>query len=232
VRSCWNFVPERYPVDDALLADLRGRGFEIGVHGLHHDGRDLESLSMLRTRLPRMLAAKERWGAVGFRSPATQRAWDLIPELGFDYDSSYPDGDPFEPQQGGCCSWLPFFNRDTVELPITLPQDHTIFEIHGHTGAGDWLVKLGLLRERGGIAVLITHPDYMLERDRLDAYAELLAAATADLSAWKALPKDVSAWWRRRAASRIEQVGDELRIAGPAAGEASIARHPVPVRSA
>jgi hypothetical protein len=81
------------------------------------------------------------------------------------------------------------------------------------------------------MAVLITHPDYMLERDRLDAYAELLAAATADGRAWKALPRDVSAWWRRRAASRIEQVGGELRIAGPAAGEASVALHPVPVRS-
>src|SRR5206468_56780 len=109
-RSSWNFVPERYETPDRLVASLIGDGFEIGVHGLRHDGRDLESLETLTDRLPRMQAAAARWGAVGFRSPATQRRWEWMPELGFDYDSSYPDTDPYEPQPGGCCSWLPYFN--------------------------------------------------------------------------------------------------------------------------
>ena len=103
--------------------------FEVGVHGLYHDGRDLESLETLRERLPEMRAYAEHWGSVGFRSPATHRCWEWMPTLGFDYDSSYPDTDPFEPQGGGCCSLLPFFNEGLVELPITLPQDHTLFVI-------------------------------------------------------------------------------------------------------
>ena len=48
-------------------------GFEIGVHGLYHDGRDLESQSVLSKRLPAMRDAADLWNAVGFRSPATQR---------------------------------------------------------------------------------------------------------------------------------------------------------------
>ena len=51
----------------------------------------------------------------------------MMPRLGFEYDSSYTDTDPYEPQPGGCCSYLPYFNESLVELPITLPQDHTVF---------------------------------------------------------------------------------------------------------
>src|SRR5262249_22429295 len=90
LRSSWNFVPLRYETDPALVAELREAGFEVGVHGLYHDGRDLESRSMLERRLPQMREYAERWGAVGFRSPATHRQWELMPLLGFDYDSSSP----------------------------------------------------------------------------------------------------------------------------------------------
>ena len=121
-RSSWNFVPRRYDISDALLDDLRAAGFEIGVHGLYHDGRDLESEELLLERLPAIRSYAEEWRAVGFRSPATHRDWRLMPLLGFDYDSSSPDTDPFEPQSGGCCSLLPFHNGELVELPITLPK--------------------------------------------------------------------------------------------------------------
>src|SRR5512132_4446881 len=116
----------------------------------------------------------KRWRAVGFRSPATHRVWEWMPLLGFDYDSSYPDTDPYEPQPGGCCSWLPYFNDGLVELPITLPQDYTLFNILRHESAQLWLEKTEFLRERGGMVLLITHPDYMLERRLRDAYRELL----------------------------------------------------------
>jgi len=43
-RSCFNFVPERYPVEPKLRRDLEDQGFEIGVHGLKHDGK-LRTLS-------------------------------------------------------------------------------------------------------------------------------------------------------------------------------------------
>lgn len=221
-RSSWNFVPMRYAVEDATVSSLAEDGFEVGVHGLYHDGRDLESLALLDERLPAIRAHAQRWGAIGFRSPATHRVWDWMPLLGFDYDSSYPDTDPFEPQAGGCCSWLPYFNKDLVELPITLVQDHTLFVIRKQRDETLWVEKARHLKANGGMALLITHPDYMLDEQRVSAYRRLLGEFESDSTVWRALPREVSAWWRRRAASRLEPVGDTWQVIGPAAGEARV----------
>jgi len=222
-RSSWNLVPRRdYSVDDERVADLQRRGWEVGVHGLHHDGRDLESEQLLKERLPEMRHWAERWHAPGFRSPATQRAWELMPQLGFDYDSSYPDTDPFEPQGGGCCSWFPFWNDDLVELPITLPQDHTLFAILGEEDARVWLHKARVLRDRGGMALLDTHPDYLLEETADSAYRDFLAAFADDAGAWRALPSEVATWWRRRAQTRLEQDGPSWAPVGEAAADVAV----------
>ena len=221
-RSSWNLVPERYRVDDRLVGRLKTEGCEVGVHGLRHDGRDLESLRTLETRLPEIRRWAERWGAVGFRSPSTHRVWAWMPKLGFDYDSSYPDADPYEPMAGGCCSWLPFFNEQMVELPITLPQDHTVFVIL-RRDESLWREKAKLLRSRGGMALAITHPDYMVSADRLGAYARFLDQFRDDSTAWKALPSEVSDWWRRRAATWLWPIDGRWRPVGPAADEVAIA---------
>ncbi|MGZ6708261.1 MAG: hypothetical protein ACXVFN_15120 [Solirubrobacteraceae bacterium] len=223
MRSSWNFVSGRYDVDGALVEELWRDGFEVGVHGLYHDGHDLESLSTLRSRLPDMHRNASAWGAVGFRSPATQRSWDLMAELGFDYDSSYPDTDPYEPQAGGCCSWLPFFNRDIVELPLTMPQDHTLFTILRQTDATTWIEKAEGLRERGGMALINTHPDYAAGSPLVGAYTAFLERFAGDPTVWHALPRDVSAWWRRRAASVPSRAGERWTVTGPAAGDARLA---------
>lgn len=222
LRSAWNFVPRRYQVADERIGELLDDGFEVGVHGLHHDGRDLESLAHVLERLRGIREAAERWGAVGFRSPATRRRWELMPLLGFDYDSSYPDTDPFEPQDNGCCTWLPFFNQEMVELPLTMPQDHTLFVILRHSDATAWIEKAEFLRGRGGLAMIDTHPDYLIDERIMSAYRRLLERYAADETAWKALPREVSAWWRRRADSSIERSGADWVVTGPAAGEARV----------
>jgi hypothetical protein len=222
LRSSWNLVPERYRVPDELVGALRRAGCEVGVHGLRHDGRDLESLQTLRRRLPEIRRWARRWGAVGFRAPATHRVWDWMPLLGFDYDSSAPDTDPFEPMAGGCCSWLPYVHDGVVELPITLPQDHTVFVIL-RRGETVWQDKAEALRRRGGMALLITHPDYLLDDELLSAYRRFIAAYHDDQTAWRALPHEVSHWWRRRAATQLRLVGDRWRPDGPAAGQAMVA---------
>jgi peptidoglycan/xylan/chitin deacetylase (PgdA/CDA1 family) len=201
-RSSWNLVPERYRTPDELAWELRAAGHELGVHGLRHDGRDLASRRLLERRLPGMRDAAARWGAVGFRAPATQRRWELMPLLGFDYDSSYPDTDPYEPQAGGCCTSVPFFNGDLVELPITVPQDHTVFEILGHEDESLWIEKIEYLRAHGRMALMLTHPDYLpAGGPAFRAYERVLARYAGDATAWKALPRDVAAWWRRRSAA-------------------------------
>ena len=225
-RSSWNFVPGRYEVEDAVVRELQTAGFEVGLHGLYHDGRDLESRAMLTERLPAMRAWAERWGSVGFRSPATQRSWELMGLLGFDYDSSYPDSDPYEPQPGGSCSWLPYFIGDLVELPITLPQDHTLFVILQHRDPSVWINKARQLRERGGLALLLTHPDYMVDERRLSAYASFLREFRHGAAPWRALPREVSDWWRRRALSGLEREGEGWKVTGPASTGALIVHGP------
>ncbi len=217
LRSSWNFVPSRYEVDIELIRDLARDGFEVGVHGLVHDGRDLESLPTWEERLPAARAAADRWGAVGFRAAALHRNHEWMRSLQFDYDSSCPDTDPFEPQDGGCCSWLPYFNGDLVELPVTLPQDHTLFVILRHADERTWTQKACFLRERGGLALLDTHPDYLVDERIFGAYERFLDQFGSDESAWKALPHEVSTWWRRRAASKLVPYGQGWRIVGPAA---------------
>jgi hypothetical protein len=223
LRSSWNLVPERYPVADELLDGLRSEGCEIGVHGLRHDGKDLASRRMLRKRLPAIREWADRWGAVGFRSPATQRSWDLMPLLGFDYDSSYTDSAPHEPTPGGCCTYLPFFIDDLVELPLTLPQDHTLFDILGMTDGSVWRAKVEALRARGGMVLMIAHPDYVHCPGMLTAWEELLDQLRADPDAWHALPREVAAWWRRRAQSTPVLADGVWTVHGPAAGEAVVA---------
>ena len=196
---------------------VRGR-----VHGLCHDGYDLGSVEKIRERLPEMHAWAKRWHAVGFRSPSTHRRWEWMPMLGFDYDMSYSDTAPFEPQPGGCCSWFPFFIGSLVEIPITLPQDHTMFVVLDEADGTMWHDKSEVIRERGGMVHMLTHPDYLDEPARLDAYREFLQRHRDDATAWKALPRDVSDWWRRRAASHLERSGDGWRIVGPAANDGTV----------
>lgn len=220
-RSSWNFVGARYQVDDETVRSLQDDGCEIGVHGLRHDGRDLAG-RLIDERLPAMWAQAGRWNAVGFRSPATHRGWELMHRLGFEYDSSYTDTDPYEPQPGGCCTYLPYFNRDTVELPITLPQDHTLFTILRHADADLWLRKAGHIRDRGGMVLVLTHPDYAHDQRLAGGYQMLLDTFAADRTAWHALPREVAAWWRGRAASTISGSGDAWRIDGPASGTGQV----------
>jgi hypothetical protein len=228
LRSSWNLVAERYEVDDDDVRALQAEGCEIGVHGLRHDGKDLGSRRLLRRRLPAMRRAAERWGARGFRSPATQRRWEWMPTLGFDYDTSTPDTDPYEPQPGGCATTLPFLHDDMVELPITLPQDHTVFAILDEPDGRLWTEKTGHIRDRRGMALVLTHPDYAVDHRVVQAYTTLLDTFCGDPTVWHALPCEVASWWRDRARSRLVPAAAGWEIAGPAAarGRVRLGEHP------
>ncbi len=66
-RSSFNFVPERYRVSSELRGLLAGRGFEVGVHGLNHDGKYFASREEFRERAARINRYIKDWGAVGYR---------------------------------------------------------------------------------------------------------------------------------------------------------------------
>ena len=224
VLSSWNFVPERYRFDRRVLQDLRDEGCEIGVHGLHHDGRLFSSRAIFEKSLPRINAYLREWDAVGFRSPSTQRNADWMPLIAAKYDSSFPDTDPFEPQPGGCCSIFPYFLGNMVELPITMPQDHTLFAILRQNDISIWKKKATWLIEKHGMVLANIHPDYMLTAKDLRYYEELLDFLTSRDELWYALPRDVAGWWRQRAESKINtSQSGRVTIQGPARTKGAIA---------
>jgi hypothetical protein len=213
--SSWNFVAEDYPIPDDTFEQIRAAGSKIGLHGITHDGKLFNDRRSFDAELPKIHEYLRAWNAVGFRSPATRRNADWMPDLACLYDSSFPDTDPFEPQPGGCCSIFPYFLGDLVELPITLVQDHTLWEILRRRSIDIWREKADWVISHRGLVNVIVHPDYVGSPERLALYDEFLRYLRTRLDAdrgWHALPRDVASWWRARAALRIEGAEGAERI--------------------
>ncbi len=212
-RSAWNFVPYKYTIDDGLVRDLAQRGFEIGIHGYNHDGRLFASKATFRKRVYWINAALDKYDCLGFRAPMVHRNLKWLQSLEVEYDASCFDVDPFQAMPGGVGGIWPFFAGRFVELPYTLPQDHTLLISLGEKSIRIWKQKLDFLQEWSGMAMLVTHPDYLNTPAILNVYCEFLDHLRELPNQWKALPRDVAKWWRQRDASRINT---NLQIEGAA----------------
>ena len=147
--------------------------------------------------------------------PALHRNADWMAELGCLYDSSFPDTDPYEPQPGGCCSILPYFLGSLVELPVTLVQDHTLWEILREPDIQLWRRKADWIIANHGLINVIVHPDYVDSPQRLELYARLLSYLREQVAAhngWHALPREVASWWRARAGMAVAGEGEAASI--------------------
>lgn len=197
-RSLFNFVAERYPLDRGLIRDLRQRGFEIGLHGLKHDGKLFNSYQLFKRRAERINEYLEEFQSVGFRSPLTHRNPDWMQMLKIDYDLSFFDTDPYEPMPGGVMSIWPFKIGKFLELPYTLPQDFTLFNIMGETSPRIWFEKIDFIEKYHGMALVIVHPDYSGSGRSNRIYASFLEEMKSRPGYWPALPRDVAGWWDQR----------------------------------
>jgi peptidoglycan/xylan/chitin deacetylase (PgdA/CDA1 family) len=212
-RSTFNFVAEDYEVPAEIFDYLRSRGFEVGVHGLSHKGNLFASKEKFKEQAVRINQYLKKWGAVGFRTPSMFHNLDWIHDLDIAYDSSTFDADPFEPQPDGAGTIFPFWvpgnngQKGYVELPSTLPQDHSLFVIMGEKNIDIWKKKLDWIAEHGGMALLITHPDYMNFEEKKDGIGEYpLTYFTEFLEYikneykdqyWNALPKEMARFWAK-----------------------------------
>ena len=236
-RSSFNFIPQgEYRVPAELIDELQKSGFEVGVHDLHHDG----NLYMNRRRFAEKAILINRylkeWGAVGFRSGFMLRELDWLHEIDIQYDASTFDTDPFEPQPDGVDTIFPFWvpspalehHRDGqgsnakptirterhsngyVELPYTLCQDSTLFNVFQERTIDLWRVKLDWVAAHGGMALLNVHPDYLSFGRNGESsafqypsglYQQLLEHVknTYGGDCWQPLPRDVAALVRNTA---------------------------------
>jgi glycosyltransferase involved in cell wall biosynthesis len=104
-----------------------------------------------------------------------------------------------------------------------MPQDHTMFAILQHADGEVWLRKARHIREHQGMVLVLTHPDYAHEDQRItDGYRSLLDEFRGDETLWHALPREAAAWWRDRAASTIRRQGDDWVIEGPASARGRV----------
>jgi peptidoglycan/xylan/chitin deacetylase (PgdA/CDA1 family) len=228
-RSSFNFGAWYERLDAGVLRELVDRGFEVGMHGLTHDRQLFASRAAFEERLAPLADLADRLGAVGFRSPATHRVFEWIAELPVEYDCTMPNSDPYEPIPGGCCSIWPFFIGEVVELPYTLPQDHTLLTLLDHRSPALWLEQAAAIQRAHGLIQCVSHPDpgYLGDARKRAVYAEFLRGLADASGLWRALPRDVAAWWRRRGDA---DAADEPRLRRGTArlddGGASVAFEP------
>ena len=74
------------------------------------------------------------------------RKQDWYDVFKFSYDMSVPNVAHLEPKRGGCCTVMPFFIGNILELPLTLAQDYSLFHILEDYSLGVWKQQLALIR--------------------------------------------------------------------------------------
>ena len=212
--SSFNFVPERYMVDPMVRHELEVNGFEVGVHGLNHDGNLYASREEFLQRAQKINRYLQEWNVTGFRSPAMHHNLDWLRDLNILYDASTFDTDPFEPQPDPARTIFPFIVEDEgsrkgyVEFPYTLAQDFTLFVIMQERDDRIWRKKLDWIVENGGMALLNVHPDYMYfgtGKTPFDQFPANLYSRFLDYirihykdQYWHGLPRELAAFWRSR----------------------------------
>lgn len=210
-KSSFNFVAERYKVDKELREFIVSEGFEVGIHGIKHDGKKFKNKKIFSERAIKINQYIKEWNIVGFRAPAVHHNLEWIGELDIEYDLSTFDTDPFEPQPDGVGTIFPFLverkngKPGYVELPYTLDQDFILFILMEETTPQIWIDKLNWIADNGGMALVIIHPDYLnfnnlreTEEYPVEYYSNFLKYIKENYEGkyWNALPKEVAAYYK------------------------------------
>ena len=227
IKSSFQIVPEeRYAVPASLLEQMRDRGFEINVHDWNHDGRLFSDRSLFLARVSGINEAAKRWGAEGFRAGALYRNLEWYDAFTLAYDMSVPNIGHLDPQPGGCCTAMPYFIGDMLEIPLTTVQDYMLFYMLGDYSIDLWKRQLEVIMEHNGLASFLVHPDYVIEDRARGVYTDLLrhlASIRSSRKLWIVPPRDVNRWWRNRRQMTLVREHGDWKIEGPGAEEACLA---------
>jgi hypothetical protein len=227
IKASFQIIPEqRYSVSPAFLASVRDRGFELVVHDLNHDGHLYRNREEFLRRAAKINAYGKQYGAQGFRAAVLYRKQLWYDALEFSYDMSVPNVAHLDPQQGGCCTVMPFFIGNMVELPVTATQDYNLFHILDDRSISLWEKQIDLIIQKHGLISFIVHPDYVAqgsERGTYEALLACLARLKREGGVWMTTPGEVNRWWRQRAEMTLVEDGDGAHIEGPGSERARVA---------
>jgi hypothetical protein len=205
---------------------MRRRGFEVNLHDLNHDGYLFHERAEFLKRAAEINRYTRELGCRGFRSGAMYREQDWFDAFEFSYDMSVPNVAHLEPQRGGCCTVMPYFVGNVLELPLTTTQDYSLFHIIGDYSIALWKQQIELILARYGFVSFIAHPDYLIEKRARAVYVDLLEhlkTLRETRHVWMALPADVDRWWRNRRRMTLVERDGAWRIEGPDAERARLA---------
>jgi len=227
IKSAFQVIPEeRYRVSHAQLDALKERGFELNIHDLNHDGNLMTDRDEFLRRAPKINRHGKTYGALGFRTAVLYRNIDWFDALDFAYDMSIPNVAHLDPQRGGCCTVFPFFNGNMIELPVTMSQDYSLFNILNDYSINLWKRQISLIRKKHGLMQMIVHPDYISGAAERRVYADLLGYLSElreEGETWIALPAEVAAWWRLRSQLKLVNEDGSWQIQGEGKESARIA---------
>jgi hypothetical protein len=227
VKTSFQIVPEkRYTVSKSFLERIRGRGFEVNIHDLNHDGHLFRDREEFLRRAERINHYAKQFGARGFRSAVLHRNVDWYHALDFSYDMSIPNVAHLDPQRGGCCTVMPFFVGKILELPLTATQDYSLFHILNDFTMRIWREQISLIRGKHGLISFNIHPDYIIAKAARRAYVDLLhylSKLRSQEETWIALPGEVASWWRMRSEMNLVSVGGSWQIEGKGKEQARVA---------
>lgn len=226
-RASFQVVPEkRYEVPQSYWNEIRSRGFEFNVHDLNHDGYLFQNKHEFSRRAQLINSYVEKYDVRGFRAGAMYRNLDWLGAFKFSYDMSVPNVAHLEPQRGGCCTVMPYFIGNILEIPLTTAQDYSVFNILEQFNIDLWKQQISLIVQHNGLISLLSHPDYLVDRKPRAIYEELLAYLRKicdDNHVWHALPRDVDSWWRARGKMQLVEQNGAWRIEGPESHRARLA---------
>ena len=226
-KAAFQVIPEkRYEVTEDYIASIRGRGFEFNVHDLNHDGCLFKEREEFLRRAKKINAYVHKYQARGFRAGAMYRNQDWFDAFEFSYDMSVPNAARLESQRGGCCTVMPYFIGEILELPLTTCQDYSLLHILSDYSLELWKQQLRLLSQRNGLMTFIVHPDYMIERRARRLFESLLDYLRQMVDRdriWAPLPGDLDRWWRARRNMELVPDGNTWKIEGPQSERARLA---------
>jgi hypothetical protein len=211
IKASFQVVPEeRYAVEPKFLSSIRDRGFEVVVHDLNHDGHLYRTREQFLERAAKINAYGKQYGADGFRAGVLYRKQVWYDALDFAYDMSVPNVAHLDPQRGGCCTVMPYFIGDILELPVTATQDYSLFNILHEHSIDLWKRQIDLIMEKHGLMSFIVHPDYVVTAQERGVYEQLLnylRGLNKEKGVWLSTPGEVNRWWRQR--DQMTLVSDE-----------------------
>jgi hypothetical protein len=225
-RASFQVVPaDRYSVSLDFLKTIRDRGFEIAIQDFNHDGRLFDDRKEFLRRAKLINEYARVHSIKGFRAAVLYRKTDWYDAFNFSYDMSIPNTALLDPQRGGCCTVLPYFIGNVLELPVTTTQDYALFHLLGERSIQLWEQQIALIAEKNGLISFIIHPDYVMHDTLKVLYKDLLKhlQSMRATGIWVTLPSDVDRWWRARSKMKLVASDNKWRIEGEGADRAVVA---------